>query len=453
MTDPHSNTPTREIISVAELNRRARSLLELHLPLLWVEGEVSNLSRPSSGHWYFTLKDAAAQVRCAMFRNRNALVRFSPKSGDKVVVRARTSIYEGRGDYQLIIEHMEDAGFGLLQRQFEALKQKLAGDGLFAPEHKRPLPVLPQHIAVITSPSGAAIQDVLSVLKRRFPATMVTVLPVAVQGEGSAKQIIDALQTANQSDHFDVILLCRGGGSIEDLWSFNSEALAHAIFDSKLPVVSAVGHEIDFTIADFVADVRAPTPSAAAELLSPDQADYLSSLGHLERRFQRAISAHIGTARQQLLSLHRLLRHPGQQLQAWSQRLDHLEIRLHKSWQKKIAADKKQLEHTLQRFRTQTPALKLSRSKQQLASSEQRLEQALRRTLKDQNARMQKAMALLNIVSPLNTLERGYSITRNAIGEVVRNSDHVNEGEMLNITLHQGALNARVLKSSGTESQ
>src|SRR5690606_31569338 len=248
---------------VSQLNRRAKQLLETHLPLLWVEGELSNVSQPSSGHWYFTLKDDQAQVRCAMFRNRNMLVRFKPQQGQQVLLRARVSLYEGRGDYQLIAEHMEEAGAGALQRAYEELKQKLAAEGLFSDDLKQPLPSLPRHIGVITSPTGAAIRDILHVLARRFPAIPVTVLPVAVQGKEAAPQIVKAIQLANRADLFDVLILARGGGSLEDLWPFNEEVVARAIHASKLPIVSAVGHEVDFTIADFVADLRAPTPSVA----------------------------------------------------------------------------------------------------------------------------------------------------------------------------------------------
>src|SRR5690625_2927780 len=264
---PSSSGTGRDVLSVSQLNRRSKQILETHLPLVWVEGEVSNLSRPSSGHWYFTLKDDQAQVRCAMFRNRNQLVRFNPAQGQQLLLRARVSLYEGRGDYQLIVEHMEEAGFGALQRAFEELKTRLSQEGLFASERKRPLPTLPKHIGVITSPTGAAIRDILSVLKRRFPAVPVTVLPVPVQGKEAAPAIVSALDLANRSELFDVLILARGGGSLEDLWPFNEEAVARAIYASRTPVVSAVGHEVDFSIADFVADVRAPTPSAAAELV------------------------------------------------------------------------------------------------------------------------------------------------------------------------------------------
>ncbi|TVZ39600.1 exodeoxyribonuclease VII large subunit [Alteromonadaceae bacterium 2753L.S.0a.02] len=431
---------SRQVISVSELNRRAKSLLELHLPLLWVEGELSNFSRPSSGHWYFTLKDDSAQVRCAMFRSRNATLKISPKVGDKVIVRAKTSLYEGRGDYQLIVEHMEDAGFGLLQKRYEALKDLLNQQGLFSAEHKKSLPNLAQHIAIITSPTGAAIRDVVAVMQRRFPATRLSILPVAVQGEGAADQMIEAVKWANTAQRFDVILLCRGGGSIEDLWAYNNEALAHCIFESQLPVVSAVGHEIDFTIADFVADVRAPTPSAAAELLSPDQSELAQTLLQHERSLARNIRAILNHAKQHLSGAQRLLRHPGQQIQNWSQRLDQLELRLLQTCHQTLTDHRKNLSTLQKRLSTQKPAAEIARNQLLTTELTLRLQKALSKSLKDKRMAIDKASGMLNLVSPLNTLERGYSITRKQNGEVVRNTEQVASGDILQVMLHHGEL-------------
>ena len=271
------DTPQRQILSVSQLNRQTRQLLETHLPLIWVEGELSNFACPASGHWYFSLKDEQAQVRCAMFRNRNSRVRLPsggrPGNGLQVLVRCRVSLYEGRGEFQLIVEHMEEAGLGALQRRFEQLKNKLDSEGLFTTEHKQPLPALPRRIGVITSPTGAAIQDILQVLQRRFAAIPVTIYPTAVQGQEAIAGLTHAIEQANDHGSCDVLIVGRGGGSMEDLWAFNEESVARAIFASDIPIISAVGHEVDFTIADFVADQRAPTPSAAAELLSPDSRD------------------------------------------------------------------------------------------------------------------------------------------------------------------------------------
>lgn len=290
---PNPLSTERDILSVSQLNRASKDLLETYLPLLWVEGEVSNLAQPSSGHWYFTLKDARAQVRCAMFKNRNQLVRFCPEGGQKILVRARVSLYEGRGEYQLLIEHMEPTGFGDLQRQFELLKHKLQNEGLFAQEHKRALPAWPKRLGIVTSPTGAALQDILQVLQRRFPALPVLLLPVAVQGTGAAGQIAAAIRRANAEKLCDVLIVGRGGGSLEDLWAFNEEIVARAIYASDIPVVSAVGHEVDFTIADFTADMRAPTPSAAAELISPNQLEVAQKLDQLQRALLRHMQQHL----------------------------------------------------------------------------------------------------------------------------------------------------------------
>jgi exodeoxyribonuclease VII large subunit len=285
-------TAADHILSVTELNRRARQLLEVHLATVWVRGEISNLSMPSSGHWYFTLKDDKAQIRCAMFRGNNALLRFKPEHGMQVIARGRVSLYEGRGDYQLIAENLQVDGAGNLQIAFEQLKAKLEDERLFDDDFKQELPTLPKHVGVITSPTGAAIRDILSIFKRRFPAIQISIFPVPVQGADAAPAIIKALQLANKHTGFDALILARGGGSLEDLWAFNEEAVARAVFASEIPVVSAIGHETDFTICDFVADIRAATPSAAAELLSPDIADYERIAGALRWRAAEATASY-----------------------------------------------------------------------------------------------------------------------------------------------------------------
>ncbi|MBD3647253.1 MAG: exodeoxyribonuclease VII large subunit, partial [Pseudomonadales bacterium] len=329
----HAAPPNRQVLSVSELNRSARHLLEGEFPMVFVEGEISNLARPSSGHWYFTLKDDSAQLRCAMFRNRNRMIRLPVRDGMQVIVRGRISLYEGRGEFQMVAEFLEDAGDGALRAAFEKLKAKLEAEGLFDPDRKRPIPALPKHVAVITSPTGAAIRDVLHVLARRFPAIEISVIPVQVQGEHSPKQIVDALNFANgyRDNPFDVLLLTRGGGSLEDLWSFNNEEVARAVFASEIPVVCAVGHETDFSIADFVADLRAPTPSAAAEQISPDGQDWLDTFVRHERVLTGLITSLIGEHERHLDHLGRRLRHPGRTLQDMYQRLDGLELRLHRA--------------------------------------------------------------------------------------------------------------------------
>ena len=326
-----NNPSERQIFSVSQLNRSVRHLIETQLPLLWVEGEISNFARPASGHWYLTLKDDQAQVRCAMFRNSNQRVGFKPANGTQVLVRCRAGLYEGRGEYQLVIEHMEEAGFGALQRQFEQLKQQLSDEGLFDNQHKKPMPDSVSHIGVITSATGAAVKDVLSVLGRRFPSIKVSIFPTAVQGEQAAKQIVEAIGNANQLGQCDALIVGRGGGSLEDLWPFNEEVVARAIFVSAIPIVSAVGHEVDFTIADFVADLRAPTPSAAAELLSPDGEDILNQFEGFEILLTEAMGRKIQQLGQRADYLKKRLRHPGHKLQEQSQHLDHLDIRLRRA--------------------------------------------------------------------------------------------------------------------------
>jgi exodeoxyribonuclease VII large subunit len=334
MIQPPSSVKPGDVLSVSQLNRLARQLIEDCFPMIWVEGEISNLSRPSSGHWYFTLKDSGAQVRCAMFRARNIRLKFQPVEGSKIMLKGTLSLYEARGDYQLIAEDMQPAGQGLLAAKFEQLKQKLQTEGLFDPSRKKPVPAHPRHIAVITSATGAAIHDILTVLKRRSPSTRITLIPVPVQGEQAPGAIARAIVVANTlvatgEKDFDVILAGRGGGSLEDLWAFNDERVARAIAASGLPIVSAVGHEVDFTIADFVADVRAATPSAAAELLSTDQREYAQKITALRLRLINRWQ-HIATQTRQRISWHekRLqTQHPGQRLRQRVLRLDELELR------------------------------------------------------------------------------------------------------------------------------
>src|SRR5271155_752257 len=332
----------RDIYSVSRLNREVRVLLERGFASLWLEAEISNLARPGSGHWYFSLKDSAAQVRCCMFRQRNMLCGFAPRDGQKVLVRARIGLYEARGEYQLVIDHMEDAGLGTLKRQFEELAAKLSAEGLFAPDRKRPLPTLPKRIGVITSPTGAAVRDILHVLARRFAAIPVLIYPVAVQGAAAAAEIAAAVRTAGRRAECDVLILARGGGSLEDLWAFNDEALARAIVASTIPIISGIGHEIDFTIADFAADVRAPTPSAAAEIAVPDGAEWLTSLSRLAHRLQRGLLRRLEAQRERLRWLigRAALVSPSARLSQQTQRLDDLEQRMFRA-QRQILADRR----------------------------------------------------------------------------------------------------------------
>jgi len=444
-TDLFSKTPEREIFSVSQLNRQARQLLETHLPLLWVEGELSNVSIPSSGHWYFTLKDDQAQVRCCMFRNRNMLVRFKPQQGQHVLLRARVSLYEGRGDYQIIAEHMEEAGSGALQRAFDELKHKLSQEGLFNEAHKKELPSLPKHIGVITSPTGAAIHDVLSVLERRFAGIPVTVIPVAVQGKESAPQIVKAIDLANRAGLFDVLLLTRGGGSMEDLWSFNEEIVARAIFNSELPIVCAVGHEVDFTIADFVADLRAPTPSAAAELLVPDADDWLDKFIGFEVLLEEAMLRRLQQWQKHLHNLRQRLRHPRERLEQQSQRLDNLELRLKNHFKIFLGYYKNRLQQLQIRQQAHHPQVRLQQLNERVASHHLRLQNVQYRIIERKQQALGEAVRMLNALNPLSTLERGYGLITDAqTQKVITNSNQVKPGTSVNARVAQGEFLCRV---------
>jgi exodeoxyribonuclease VII large subunit len=438
-----SGAPDRDIYTVSRLNRTARQLLEQGLPRIWLEGELSNLSRPSSGHLYFTLKDSQAQIRGAMFRNRNQLLRFKPQEGMQVLVRAKVSLYEPRGDYQLIAESMEEAGDGALQRAFEELKRKLDIEGLFRAEHKLPLPSLPRRIGVVTSPSGAAIRDVLSVLKRRFPAIPVLVYPVPVQGKAAGREIAAMLRRAGERRDCDVLILTRGGGSLEDLWSFNEEAVARAIHDCPIPVISAVGHEVDFTIADFVADQRAPTPSAAAELASPDQYEWLAQLAALQARSRRRLQQLLIANRQQLAILNRRLqlRHPGQYLRQQAQRMDELEQRLRLVIRTRFNYLQYKLNEVMAALRQTTPIHAVHRAGMQRQALEQRLRTAMGALLQQRQRRLAVACKSLDTISPLATLDRGYAIvTRQQDGRVLHAAGSVSTGTKIEARLAQGRL-------------
>ncbi len=442
-----------DVFTVSQLNQRAKQLLEITFSSVKVEGEISNLSRPSSGHWYFTLKDKGAQVRCAMFRSRTAQIKFQPKEGDQIIVRGKVSLYENRGDYQLIVDAMKPAGEGQLQQAFIQLKQKLGAEGLFNPEHKRALPAAIKRIAVITSPTGAAIHDILTVLKRRFPAIEVDIYPVQVQGQDAAQQMIWSINQANsdarnatKEQATDVIIIGRGGGSIEDLWSFNDEQLARTIFHSDLPIVSAVGHEVDFTIADFVADIRAPTPSAAAELLSPNREEYLSRLQALSARLENSIQQQLQNKQWQLQSAQRGLQHPGDKLSQYAQTLDMLELRMQQSQKNNLDRLLKKLTQSQQRLQQQSPVNKLQQIETQLGYFQQRLRNAMKQLLSNKAERLQQNALLLNAVSPLQTLGRGYAILQTPTEVVIRDSHDVKKGDLISARIGHGSLELTVEK-------
>jgi len=436
----NSNPGDRQIFSVSELNRTVRHLLETQLPMLWVEGEISNFARPASGHWYLTLKDGQAQVRCAMFRNSNMRVNFKPANGTQVLVRGRVGLYEGRGDYQLIIEHMEEAGFGALQRQFDELKQKLASEGLFDAAHKQPMPDSVNHIGVITSPTGAAVKDILSVLKRRFPAIRVSIFPTAVQGEQAAGQIVEAIKTAGEQGDCDALIVGRGGGSLEDLWPFNEESVARAIFASAIPIISAVGHEIDFSIADFVADLRAATPSAAAELISPDGEDMLNQFEGFELLLAEAMARKTYMLGQQVSNLHKRLQHPGRKLQEQAQHLDHLDIRLRRAINSKLQQQRYRMDSLQGKLARVHPADGIVSRQQLLASYIKRMTRGIVQQLETKKNKTAQAMHLLDTVSPLKTLGRGYSIIRDDRGAVVKTVVGVSAGDKLKSQVVDGEI-------------
>ncbi len=439
------STPApRKVFTVSQLNRAARQLLETHFALLWVEGEISNFVRPSSGHWYFTLKDGSAQVKCAMFANRNSRVRKLPQNGQKVVLRARVSLYEGRGDYQLIAEHLEEAGAGDLQQAFEALKSQLQQEGLFDSAIKQSLPTLPQHIGVITSPTGAAIRDILTVLKRRFPSIPVTVIPVPVQGTDAAPAIAHAIELANATALFDVLIVGRGGGSLEDLWPFNEERVARAIYASAVPIVSAVGHETDVTIADFVADVRAPTPSAAAELISPDRQEWLNVLRGYEQTLNRQITQHIHKLSTRLQHLRSRVRHPGHQLRQQAQTVDQFEVRLLRAIKAVLTTKQSQCAQVSSALKNYQPKSQIKAANQQLGYLNTRLKQAARRLVKQKQQQLGQVSQRLNTVSPLNTLDRGYAILMDDKQNVIQHVEDAVIGDTLSARVSDGEVLATI---------
>ncbi len=435
--------PDRDIFSVSRLVRETKAVLEGSFPLLWLEGEISNFSRPSSGHMYFSLKDEAAQLRCAMFRGKNMHLRFKPENGMHVLVRARLTLYEARGDFQIIVEHMEEAGQGALQRAFEELKSRLGQEGLFDTRQKQAIPALPKKIGVITSPTGAAIRDVLSVLKRRFPAIPVLLYPVPVQGETAAGQIAATIKLADKRKDCDVLLLTRGGGSLEDLWAFNEEAVARAIHACKTPLVSAIGHEVDFSIADFVADQRAATPSAAAELVSPDQHDIQQQLSKHFNRLQNQARSLLQQSQQGLDWLEKRLQqqHPGQQLQAKAQRLNELELRLGRVVKNNIIKKSHTLTQLNSRLQRQSPLQQLSRLQIRQQNLQQRLHHAWERVFANKQQHLAMTSRTLNNVSPLATLQRGYAIVQDVPNKIVfTDASKLNKGDKISARLAKGSL-------------
>lgn len=439
--------PSQHILSVSELNSTVRRLLEAEFSGIWLTGEISNFARPGSGHWYFSLKDNNAQIRGAMFRGNNQRCRIKPANGMQVLVRARISLYEPRGDYQIIVEQMEPAGDGLLKQQFEQLKQQLAAQGLFAQSQKKPLPDNISKVGVVTSDTGAAIRDIISVLQRRAPQLEVIIYPTSVQGHDATEQIAHMIGLANVRKEVDVLIVGRGGGSLEDLWCFNEEAVARAIYQCDIPVVSAVGHEIDVTIADFVADIRAATPSAAAELISPDTAAIFQYLEQTKQQLYRAIIKRMTDAKNQGLLLEQRLQtvHPRNILNTNAQKIDELSLRLNNAITQKVNYTKSQQEQLVGRFKLAQTQLNIPHKKSQLAHLQEQLAQLMQNKLSHSQNLLQGNAKQLDIVSPLSTLKRGYSITFDEQNQVIRETKEVNSGDIIKSRLSDGIVKSQVL--------
>ncbi|KTA77834.1 exodeoxyribonuclease VII large subunit [Aeromonas salmonicida] len=441
-----ANGREQQVFTVTRLNSAVRMILEQDLGLVWLTGELSNLAMPSSGHWYFSLKDLGAQVRCAMFKGNNRRVAFRPQDGMQVLVQARVSLYEPRGDYQLIIESMQPAGDGVLALRFEELKRRLGAEGLFDEGRKRPLPREPRAVGLVTSATGAALHDMLTVLKRRAPDLPVFIYPTQVQGSAAIGQIVAAIALANSRAEVDVLIVGRGGGSLEDLWCFNEEGVARAIANSAIPVISAVGHEVDVTISDFAADLRAPTPSAAAELVAPDQSARAQRLAHLWQRLVQAMNRHQTAARHGFVLLQKRLDHqdPKRRLEQQSQRLDELSARLQQLLNQRLHQGERRLANLELRLQAKSPERLLAAGKRRHQLAQERLHALIAKRQDQASHSLAMLTARLDGVSPLATLGRGYSITRTQSGDVISRAAQVNAGQTLVTTLAEGHLQVRV---------
>ncbi|MBZ0056300.1 exodeoxyribonuclease VII large subunit [Leclercia barmai] len=434
------------IFTVSRLNQTVRLLLEQEIGQVWISGEISNFTQPASGHWYFTLKDNTAQVRCAMFRNSNRRVTFRPQHGQQVLVRASITLYEPRGDYQIIVESMQPAGEGLLQQKYEQLKAALSAEGLFDQQYKQPLPSPAHCVGVITSKTGAALHDILHVLKRRDPSLPVVIYPTAVQGEDAPGQIVRAIQLANARQECDVLIVGRGGGSLEDLWSFNDERVARAIFASRIPVVSAVGHETDVTIADFVADLRAPTPSAAAEMVSRNQLELLRQIQNGQQRLEMAMDYFLANRTRRFTQLHHRLQqqHPQLRLARQQTVLERLRQRMNLAVDNQLKRAVQRQQRTAQRLNQQNPQPRIWRAQTRIQQLEYRLAENVRARLGSTRERFGNAVTHLEAVSPLSTLARGYSVTTATDGKVLKQTKQVKAGDVLTTRLSDGWVESEV---------
>jgi len=437
----------QHILQVSELTRKVRFILESELNTVWLTGEISNFIAASSGHWYLSLKDSKSQVRCAMFKGNNRRVRLQPRNGQQVLVRAKVSLYEPRGDFQLIIEQMEDAGEGLLRQQYEQLKNKLNALGVFSQAHKQAIPEHIQTVGIVTSPTGAAVKDILSVLKRRNPNINAIIYPALVQGEYASNDICHAIAQANTRQECDVLIVGRGGGSLEDLWPFNEESVVQAIYDSNLPIISAVGHEIDTTLSDYVADLRAATPSAAAELVASDSNEILDKITTLEQRLIHAIRRKKITLQQQQNHLqHRLARvHPEQQLLVQQQKHDELSLRLTNVIQRLMLQSAQQPKQLQQRLQQLSPMKVITAQKKQVKQQEQRLIHAMQNGLQHKQESFVHLIEQIQLVSPLATIARGYSITRSKDNDVINSISKVTSNDEITVQVTDGKIKAIVV--------
>lgn len=445
------NTENKTILSVSELNQFSQGCLEMHVGKVWVTGEVSNFSMPASGHWYFTLKDSQAQIRCAMFKGKNRFLRQPLKSGMQVLIQGNVSLYSPRGDYQMLVDYAEESGVGALQREFLKLKAKLEQQGLFDPKHKKPLPSYCSHIAVITSATGAAIADILKIARTRQPNLRITVINSQVQGTTAANQLINALTEAevwHKQQPIDAVIFGRGGGSLEDLWCFNDETLAQAIFDFSLPIISAVGHEIDFSISDYVADSRAATPSAAAQMLSIEQHLLEQRLDDFERRLQQKCRQILQQKQEKLGFIRQSLRHPGERIANWQQQFKQKELLLNHQMQQKIQQAQLQLNAYSRIFTADKLQQKNQYAQTRLENLQQQLRKAISHKVQQEKQRLNQQVASLEIVSPLATLKRGYSITENSQGQLLKDSQSVTIGDKITTRLGTGSITSKIVATN-----
>ena len=443
---------TQEIISVSEINKRAKSILEENFPFVWIQGEVSNFFSAASGHWYFSLKDESSEIRCAMFTNKNHHITFEPKDGDHLVLNGTLSIFEGRGQYQIIVEHIELAGEGALLKAFEELKKKLQLEGLFDDSIKRQLPAYPKNIAVVTSPDGAVIQDIINVLDRRSPFLDLTVVPTLVQGEKAAPLICEALNKVGKLKKVDVVILARGGGSIEDLWAFNNEEVARAIVNCPTPIISAVGHETDFTISDFVSDLRAPTPSIAAEIISQPYSELIETLEGYQNYISRSVISQIDLQRTQITNLIKRIRHPGDKLREISQKLDYVETALIQNINQEISFKKNGLNLKDLSLQQNSPQNKIKEAKVYLQNASKDLLKALKLEIERKSTVLAEIVATLQAVSPLSVLSRGYSIiSTEPDGKILSSANQVEIGQTISAILSKGSIKAEIKSKDENE--